>query len=192
MAELTRGYAHRIDVNAPLEMLWRGLIDPLKLRLWYGPDARVTAREGGGYFVRAASDLDREAHIDVFDPGRRLRLIYMTPPALRGEDAVLVDDFVLTREGQLAVLHVLGSGFPVEESWDIYYNRLRTGWPRALARLKVLTERESRELMKAGQPGAKAAAEPAQRAEPAEPAEPAATAGPAAGSSAGPFGSWLP
>ena len=151
MAERTRGYAHRIEINAPLEMVWRGLIDPLKLRLWFGPEARVTPREGGGYCVRAASDLEREAHIDVFDPGRRLRLIYMTPPALRAEDVVLVDDFVLQREGALSVLHILGSGFPLEESWDPYYNRLRGGWARALARLKVLTERDARALMKAGQ-----------------------------------------
>ena len=47
MAERTRGYAHRIEINAPLEMVWRGLIDPLKLRLWFGPEARVTPREGG-------------------------------------------------------------------------------------------------------------------------------------------------
>ena len=197
MAERTRGYAHRIEVNAPIEMVWRALIDPLKLRLWFGPDARVTPREGGGYYVRAASDLDREAHIDVFEPGRRLRLIYMPPPALHGDDAVLVDDFVLTREGQLAVLHVLGSGFPVEDSWDIYFNRLRTGWARALARLKVLTERDSRELMKGGQPGSAA---PPARATPAASGAPAASqapapteapAAPAAGSSS-PFGSWLP
>jgi uncharacterized protein YndB with AHSA1/START domain len=191
MAERTRGYAHRIEVNAPIEMVWRALIDPLKLRLWFGPDARVTAREGGGYYVRAASDLEREAHIDVFEPGRRLRLIYMPPPALQADDAVLVDDFVLTREGQLAVLHVLGSGFPVEESWDIYFNRLRTGWARALARLKVLTERDSRELMKAGQPGSAAPGAPATGGAPATPAASEKPASPAAGSSS-PFGSWLP
>ena len=156
MAERTRGYAHRIDVNVAPEMVWRGLIDPLKLRLWYGPDARVSAREGGSYYVRAASNLEREAHIDVFEPGRRLRLIYMPPRTLAGNDAVLVDDFVLTREGPVAVLHVLGSGFPVDEAWDEYYNRLRNGWARALARLKVLTERDARELMKANQAPASA------------------------------------
>ncbi len=28
VAERTRGYAHRIDINAPPELVWRGLIDP--------------------------------------------------------------------------------------------------------------------------------------------------------------------
>ncbi len=207
MAERTRGYAHRIEVHAPAEMLWQGLIDPHRLRLWFGPEARVTPREGGAYHVSATSDLHREAHIDVFEPGRRLRLIYMPPRSLPGNDAVLVDDFVITREGPLAVLHVLGSGFPVEEEWDLYYNRLRTGWPRALARLKVLTERESRALMNLGTPQGAAEGQgegkprrsgkdrseatggspPAQEA-PVSPAKPAA---PVSGTSNGIGGNWI-
>jgi uncharacterized protein YndB with AHSA1/START domain len=205
MAERTRGYAHRIEVHAPPEMLWQGLVDPLKLRLWFGPEARVAAREGGSYHVRAASDLDREAHIDVFEPGRRLRLIYMPPRSLPGNDAVLVDDFVITREGPLAVLHVLGSGFPVEEEWDMYYNRLRTGWPRALGRLKVLTERESRALMNLGTPQGKGEgegkdkrsgkdrSEAASESPPAPEAldAPAKPSTPAGGTSNGIGGNWI-
>jgi len=199
MAERTRGYAHRIEVHAPPEMLWQGLIDPLKLRLWFGPEARVSAREGGSYFVRAASDLAREAHIDVFEPGRRLRLIYMPPRVPAGGDAVLVDDLVITREGPLAVLHVLGSGFPVVEEWDLYYNRLRTGWPRALARLKVLTERESRALMNLGNAtdnalsGGKAGGEGGVESLPALDAADASpkAATPAAGTSTPIGGNWI-
>ena len=65
MAERTRGYAHRIDVRAPVELLWRGLIEPELLAKWYGPGARIAPRTGGRYLVRADRDLEREAHIDV-------------------------------------------------------------------------------------------------------------------------------
>ena len=144
MAERTRGYAHRIDVNAPVDMVWRGLIEPKMLSLWYGPGARVTAKSGGSYYVRADRDLEREAHIDVFDPGRRLRLIYMQPPGLPANDAVIIDDFILDTEQDVAVLRLLGSGFPMEESWDPYYQRLRGGWGQALARLKIAVERQAK------------------------------------------------
>jgi uncharacterized protein YndB with AHSA1/START domain len=144
MAERTRGYAHRIDVAAPVDLVWRGLIEPARLKLWFGPEARVTARTGGSYMVKADRDLLREAHIDVFEPGRRMRLIYMPPKLLPAHDAVLVDDFIIGHEGSQVIVHVLGSGFPVEEAWDDYYNRLRGGWAQALARLKVMTERETR------------------------------------------------
>ena len=149
MAERTRGYAHRIDVRAPVELLWRGLIEPELLAKWYGPGARIAARSGGRYLVRADRDLEREAHIDVFEPARRLRLIYMPPRDLPANDAVVVDDFILSTEGEIAVLRLLGSGFPQDESWDNYYQRLRSGWRAALARLKVCIERAAAEPLAA-------------------------------------------
>ena len=144
MAERTRGYAHRIDVRAPVALLWRGLIEPELLALWYAPGARVDARTGGSYLLRADRDLEREAHIDVFEVERRLRLIYMPPRKLPPSEAVMVDDFILNTEGEMAVLRLLGSGFPVDESWDAYYQRLRGGWSQALARLKVCIEQRAR------------------------------------------------
>src|SRR5664279_1580472 len=98
MAERTRGYAHRIDARSPVELVWRALLEPPLLAKWYGPEARVASRAGGSYRVRADRDLLREAHIDVFEPARRLRLIYMPPANLPASDAVLVDDFILNTE----------------------------------------------------------------------------------------------
>src|SRR5258705_878260 len=98
VVERSRGYAHRVNVNAPLELLWRGLIDPELLSLWCGPEARVTPRAGGSYSIRLNGDLEREARIDVFDPGRRLRLIYMPPRGLPESDAVTIDDFIFDTE----------------------------------------------------------------------------------------------
>jgi uncharacterized protein YndB with AHSA1/START domain len=144
VADRSRGYAHRIDVHAPVELLWRGLIDPKLLEQWYGPGARVDARLGGSYVVQADRDLQREAHIDVFEVGRRLRLIYMPPRDLPPSNAVMIDDFIFSTEADASALRLLGSGFPAEEAWDPYYQRLRSGWGQALARLKVFTERLAR------------------------------------------------
>lgn len=141
MAERTRGYAHRVNVNATVELVWRGLIEPELLATWCGPGPRVTARSGGSYCVRVNGDLEREAHIDVFEPARRLRLIYMPPRGLPESEAVMVDDFILDTEQEVAVLRLMGSGFPQDEAWDPYYQRLRGGWALALARLKVCIER---------------------------------------------------
>ena len=140
VAERTRGYAHRININAPLELVWRGLIDPELLALWCGPGARVSARSGGGYYLRLNGDLEREALIDVFDPGRRLRLIYLPPRGLPESEAVMIDDFILDTEQGMSVVRLLGSGFPPDEAWEPLFVRLRAGWALALARLKVCVE----------------------------------------------------
>lgn len=140
MAERTRGYAHRVDISAPLELVWRGLVDPEMLAAWCGPGARVSARAGGSYNVRINDELEREAHIDVFDPGRRLRLIYLPPRGLPATEAVMVDDFILGLEQDSVAVRLMGSGFPQDESWDPYYARARAAWGLALAKLKVCSE----------------------------------------------------
>jgi len=141
----THGYAHRIDVQAPPELVWRALIEPPLLVEWYGPEARVTARAGGSYWIRVDAELVREAHIDVFEPGRRLRLIYMPQPELPSTESVIVDDFLIDSDPLSTSVRLLGSGYPEEEGWDRFYLRLRRGWPLALARLKVALERRRKE-----------------------------------------------
>lgn len=145
MADRTFGYAHRVDVRAPQQELWRGLIEPALIAQWYAPGARVSAREGGSFWIRADKDLEREAHIDVFLPPRRLRLIYMPPRGMPPTQCVMVDDFILDTVPGGSVLRLLGSGFPEGEVWEPFFLRLRDGWGRALQRLKVTTEKRLRE-----------------------------------------------
>jgi uncharacterized protein YndB with AHSA1/START domain len=147
MADRTRGYAHRIDINAPPALIWRALLEPALLAEWYAPGAHVTARAGGSFEIRIDNDLKREAHIDVFDPGRRLRLIYLAPEDLPPSEHVIVDDFILSEEQGMSVLRLLGSGFPADDpDWEELYLRLRGGWGQALARLKVSLERRVKAL----------------------------------------------
>jgi uncharacterized protein YndB with AHSA1/START domain len=151
MSDGTRGYAQRVDINVDVEVVWRALIEPATLARWYAADARVDAREGGLYRAVHGSEpaIEREAHIDVFLPPRRLRLIYMPLPDLPDEGTVLVEDFLLDRDpagaraqrvAAVTVLRLMGSGVPEVAAWHSAYMALRRGWERALPRLKVLLE----------------------------------------------------
>ena len=81
MSDKERGYAHRVDILADAQQVWRALTEA---RCWRAgaPRAPRSARAPGGQF-RASVDrvTEFEAHIDVFEPRRRLRLIYL--PARR-------------------------------------------------------------------------------------------------------------
>jgi len=139
--ERARGYAHRVDIGAALDDVWQALLDPKLLAQWYGVGARIDRREGGSYWIRVGEDLVREAHIDVYRPPNRLRLIYM-PLAELPDEGVVVDDFLIDQAHDDApvVLRLLGSGIPENRAWDPMYVRLRVGWERALIRLKALLE----------------------------------------------------
>ncbi|MGA2707891.1 MAG: SRPBCC family protein [Steroidobacteraceae bacterium] len=138
----TRGYAHLIELEAPVARVWRALTDPALMRIWYGGEAEIDARKGGLYRLGRAGFGGREAHIDIFDVNRRLRLIYMNGPNFPHSDSAIVDDFLLDmRAGEgLTSLRLLGSGFPEDEAWNQSYARIRLGWERFLARIKVTLE----------------------------------------------------
>lgn len=143
MGEKERGYAHRVDVHVDPQAVWRALTDPQLLGRWCSPGAEIQPRQGGLFRASVDRLTELEAHIDVFEPGRRLRLLYLRSSALPPADTVLVDDFILEPSPDGTIVRLLGSGVPGAAAWDTQYLRLRTGWQAALTRLKVLLESEA-------------------------------------------------
>ena len=150
MVDNTRGYAHRVDISVDIGRVWQALLDPAEVAQWYAPGARIDAREGGVFCAQHGPELAREAHIDVFRPPHRLRLIYMPLPGMPDDGTVLVEDFLLDRDPAAArakevtavtVLRLMGSGIPETGPWQAVYLALRRGWERALPRLKIYLEK---------------------------------------------------
>ena len=80
--------------------------------------------------------------IDVWDVGRRLRIIYVNPPvtAALNDGAPLVDDLLFDSRNGQAVVRILGSGIPVAPEWDKHYVLLRQAWAFYLRELKRILE----------------------------------------------------
>jgi uncharacterized protein YndB with AHSA1/START domain len=140
MGEKTRGYAHRVDIDADAAMVWRAFTEEPQLARWCSPGAELQPRQGGLFRARVDRVTELEAHIDVFEPGRRLRLIYLPNPRLPPADSVITDDFMLDPVPAGTIVRLLGSGVPSTPEWDAQYWRLRTSWLQALNRLKIVLE----------------------------------------------------
>jgi uncharacterized protein YndB with AHSA1/START domain len=138
----TRGYAHLVEVDVPVARVWRALTDPRLIRIWSGQQAQVDPRQGGSYQLGKPNAGGREAHIDIFDVNRRLRLIYLKDSDWPPSDSAVVDDFLLDmRKGEgKTSLRLLGSGIPDSAVWDEGYVRIRMGWERLMSRMKVILE----------------------------------------------------
>ena len=141
----TRGYACLAEIEAPPARVWRALTEPALARIWLGASASIEARAGGQYCV-GERDRCREARIDVYEPNRRLRLIYFAERGMPPSSSAIVDDFLLDpRQGPgHTSLRLLGSGISEAPAWDAFYKRVRIGWERGLARLKVALEKPPR------------------------------------------------
>src|ERR1700679_3949203 len=138
----TRGYAHLVEIDVPVGRVWRALTDPGLIRIWSGQEAEIDPRKGGVYRLGYRNIDSREAHIDIFEVNRRLRLIYLKGGNWPPGDSAVVDDFILdVRKGEgTASLRLLGSGVPESAEWDKTCLRLRGGWEPLMAPIKVPLE----------------------------------------------------
>jgi uncharacterized protein YndB with AHSA1/START domain len=142
MSDKLRGYAHRVDIAADVETVWQALTKPEHLTRWCSPKADIKPKAGGLFRASVDRVIELEAHIDVFEPARRLRLIYLPSKELPKAETALVDDFILDSADPGTILRLLGSGIPSTADWDAQYKRLRMGWQAAVTRLKVFVERQ--------------------------------------------------
>jgi uncharacterized protein YndB with AHSA1/START domain len=143
MGDRERGYAHRVDIVADARQVWRALTEEEHLTRWCSPVAVIQARQGGLFRASVDRVTEFEAHIDVFEPERRLRLMYLPHPALPRADTVMVDDVILDRVPGGTIVRLLGSGVPATPEWDTQYWRLRTSWQQAMTRLKIFVEKQA-------------------------------------------------
>jgi len=143
MSEKVRGYAHRVDINADAGQVWRAITEVEDLRRWCSPEAELQPRQGGLFRARVDRVTELDAHIDIFEAGRRMRLIYLPTPSLPRASSVLTDDLIVEAVPGGTVVRILGSGVPGAPEWDTQYWRMRTSWHQALNRLKVFVEKKA-------------------------------------------------
>jgi hypothetical protein len=144
MTERSRGYALRFEISASARQIWDVLLAPQLQVVWHPPGVEIDARQGGVWRMRLNDQIEREAHIDVFLPPYRMRLVYMPVPSVSSDDAVLVDDIIIdaSREGTTR-LCVLGSGFPARFEWVEFYAQVQAMWRQACSRVKILAEKRA-------------------------------------------------
>lgn len=142
MASAVRSYAFRIDIEMPVERVWRAWVTPASLARWCAPSAVIRPQPDGSFRVRFDSAVEMDAHIDVFEPGQRLRLLLLASSSSPAFDGVEVDDFLFAGTASKTQLRHLNSGLPAGAGWDHYFARKRIHWQRALARLKVFVEKQ--------------------------------------------------
>ena len=136
-----RSFAHRVDIGAPVERVWRAFTDSRMLERWTTTGAAVTPREKGRMHVLFGEGIELDAHIDVLVTPQRIRLILLPTRGMPRSDAVIVEDFLFERGQTNTVVRLLSSGVPSRQDWVTYYLAKRRHWELALARLKVFLEK---------------------------------------------------
>jgi len=127
----TRSHQFSVPIRTTPEELWRALTDAEQLIRWYSPAAKVVPGEGGSIWGSWGEGVEGEMPIEVWDPGRHLRLRL-------GSQTI---DYLIESHGAATVLRLVHSGFGADASFDEEFESTRGGWTTFLKMLQHALER---------------------------------------------------
>jgi uncharacterized protein YndB with AHSA1/START domain len=129
-----------VQVDAPVDAVWRAITDPEEIRRWFPLDARGDGGTVGGLVeVTWGDDAGWGLRVAGAQPGRHLRLHEAEPPP-EGQPLPVID-IHLSDEGGGTAVRLVHSGFGSGEEWGAYLDGLDAGWGYFLRNLKVYLER---------------------------------------------------
>ncbi len=136
-----RSLDRQIEINAPVEAVWKALTDAEELTRWFPPKARVEPGMNGSLLWWWAEDIQWPSQIEIWEPNKHLRATYTKPP---GRDLApsepMVMDFHLESRGRKTVLRIVHSGFSVGADWDKEFDGVGRGWTMEFRSLRHYLE----------------------------------------------------
>lgn len=143
-----RWHETRVEIDAPVDVVWHALTDPAAIARWFAPKTTVQPGAGGHIVADWGPGLEWRTDIDLWEPNRRLRLVESrdrvmsaSPVEKRLEPCRLVQDYRLEAAGNRTVLSLVHSGFGEGAAWGKEYEGTRGGWAGCFLRLKHGLER---------------------------------------------------
>lgn len=130
----TRSIECEIEIDAPIEDVWKALTEAEGLTRWLCDEARVTPGVGGSHWVSWGEGQAGESVCEVWEPGRRLRMRNLPWGENSQYDeaaaaaAPIIQEYTLESRGGKTVLRLVDSGMPNSKDWDGMYDGKTRGW----------------------------------------------------------------
>ncbi len=144
MNEATRQLETAMEINAPVDAVWKALTEARELERWFPVKARTTPGKGGSIWISWGPPWEGESSIEVWEPNRHLRTKWpwqgdssQVPP---GEPVHVAVDYYLEGRGGVTTLRLVHSGFGRGANWDDEFDSVRRGWRFELQSLKHYLE----------------------------------------------------
>jgi uncharacterized protein YndB with AHSA1/START domain len=127
-----------VDVDAPIEAVWKALTEAEGLANWFSPIAKVSAPGLNGEVTSAWSEeMAFTVRVDAWEPHRHVRWI---SEDMMGPGTALTTDFHLETAGGKTRVRLVQSGFGEFEGWDDFFESTETGWAYFLVNLRLYLE----------------------------------------------------
>lgn len=145
----TRDIETEVEINAPVEAVWKALTDAEELTRWFPLEAGTNP--DGTLRMSWRDEFCWDSRIEIAEPNRHFRITSVesladqqpAPEAAERSVAVArptVTDFFLEARGGKTVLRLVHSGFSADAEWDALYDGTRRGWKFQLWSLRHYLE----------------------------------------------------
>lgn len=147
----TRSIEREIEIDAPIEEVWKALTEAEGLTRWLCDEARVTPGVGGSHWVSWGEGQAGESICEAWEPGRRLRMRNLpwgeNSPYDEAAAAAtpFIQEYTLEARGGKTVLRLVDSGMPRSEDWDGMYDGKSRGWEMFFRALRHYLEKHNGE-----------------------------------------------
>ena len=122
-----------LELDVPVQRVWRAITDPAELARWFGDEAEVDLRPGGNAAMIWENHGRYAMRIEEVDPPRRLVWSWVHEPdvAFDQAPATRVRWILTPRDNGGTTLHLLETGF----STDLHRGQNDEGWDAELGEL---------------------------------------------------------
>lgn len=138
-----RSVEAEVEIDAPIERVWRALTDEDELVRWFPLAARIVPGEGGELWMSWQNEFAGTSRILAWDPPHRLLTTWGEFDGDR--ETGQRTEYVLEARGGRTFLRVVTSGFSDDPTWDAWVEGTQRGWIFELFSLKHYLERHAGE-----------------------------------------------
>lgn len=148
--QATRSIEKEIEINAPIETVWKALTDAKELTQWFPLEAGENP--DGTMWMSWRNEFKFASRIEIWEPPRHVRTVPVqsnwsqdkpekeNSASDAGPSWGMATDFYLESRGGSTALRLVHSGFSLAADWDALYDGTRTGWDFQLWALQQYLE----------------------------------------------------
>jgi uncharacterized protein YndB with AHSA1/START domain len=141
----TRSIECEIEIDAPIEEVWKALTEAEGLTRWLCDEARVTPGVGGSHWVSWGEGQAGESICEAWEPGRLLRMRNLPGENSEYSKAAaatpFIQEYTIESRGGKTVLRLVDSGMPSSPEWDGMYDGKTRGWEMFFLALRHYLEK---------------------------------------------------
>jgi uncharacterized protein YndB with AHSA1/START domain len=138
--QATRTIRKEIEIDAPVEAVWKALTNGEELARWFPLEARVKPGVGGTIFLSWGPDCEGEGPISAWEEGRR----YAWTEGAVGDPTAPVVEWTIEARGGKTLVRIVNSGFTTgSDAENEKFDSMDYGWLFMLVNLRHYLERHA-------------------------------------------------